>query len=87
MVVYLKDDDDEFEHLQDDDEFEGFDKERNVKGSGHEKPPDLKITKVSAIPSSSTIYELLKLKFSQYSSILTNYIISHCTTLQYNHNI
>ena len=30
---------------------------------------------------------LLKLKFSQYSSIHTNYIIPHCTTLQYNHNI
>ena len=29
----------------------------------------------------------LKLKFSQYSSIHTNYIIPHCTTLQYNHNI
>ena len=24
---------------------------------------------------------------SQYSSIHTNYIIPHCTTLQYNHNI
>ena len=30
---------------------------------------------------------MLKLKFSQYSSIHTNYIIPHCTTLQYNHNI
>ena len=30
---------------------------------------------------------LLKLKFSQYSSIHNNYIIPHCTTLQYNHNI
>ena len=29
---------------------------------------------------------ILKLKFSQYSSIHTNYIIPHCTTLQYNHN-
>ena len=29
----------------------------------------------------------LKLKFSQYSSIHTNYIIPHCTTLPYNHNI
>ena len=29
----------------------------------------------------------LKLKFSQYSSIHTNYIIPHCTTLQYNQNI
>ena len=29
----------------------------------------------------------LKLKFSQYPSIHTNYIISHCTTLQYIHNI
>ena len=29
----------------------------------------------------------LKLKFSQYPSIYTNYIISHCTTLQYNQNI
>ena len=29
----------------------------------------------------------LKLKFSQYSSIHINYIIPHCTTLQYNHNI
>ena len=26
----------------------------------------------------------LKLKFGQYSSIHTNYIIPHCTTLQYN---
>ena len=25
--------------------------------------------------------------FSQYPSIHTNYIIPHCTTLQYNHNI
>ena len=31
--------------------------------------------------------ETLKLTFSQYSSIHTNYIIHHCTTLQYNHNI
>ena len=31
--------------------------------------------------------QVLKLKFSQYSSIHTNYIIPHCTTLQYNHNI
>ena len=31
--------------------------------------------------------KVLKLKFSQYSSIHTNYIIPHCTTLQYNHNI
>ena len=46
MFIHSQDDDDEFEHLQDDDEFEGFDKERNVKGNGHEKPPDLKITKV-----------------------------------------
>ena len=29
----------------------------------------------------------LKLNFSQYQSIHTNYIISHCTTLRYNHNI
>ena len=29
---------------------------------------------------------LLKVKFRQYPSIHTNYIISHCTTLQYNHN-
>ncbi len=29
----------------------------------------------------------LKLKFSQYLSIHTNYIIPRCTTLQYNHNI
>ena len=28
----------------------------------------------------------LKVKFSQYSSIHTNYIIPHCTTLQHNHN-
>ena len=32
-------------------------------------------------------YMCLKLKFCQYSSIHTNYIIPHCTTLQYNHNI
>ena len=30
---------------------------------------------------------ILKLKCMQYPAILTNYIISHCTTLQYNHNI
>ena len=35
----------------------------------------------------SVIVKLLKLQFSQYSSIHTNYIIHHCTTLQYNHNI
>ena len=29
----------------------------------------------------------LKLKFRKYPSIHTNYIISHCTSLQYNHNI
>ena len=29
---------------------------------------------------------LLKLTFMQYPAIHTNYIISHCTTLQYNHN-
>ena len=29
----------------------------------------------------------LKLKLSKYSSMHTNYIIPHCTTLQYNHNI
>ena len=29
----------------------------------------------------------LKLTFMQYPAIHTNYIISHCTTLQYNHNI
>ena len=31
--------------------------------------------------------EMLKLNFSQYPSIHINYIISHCTTLWYNHNI
>ena len=30
---------------------------------------------------------LLKLKFRKYPSIHTNYIISHSTILQYNHNI
>ena len=29
----------------------------------------------------------LKLTFRKYPAIHTNYIISHCTTLQYNHNI
>ena len=29
----------------------------------------------------------LKLTFRQYPAIHTNYIISHCTTLQYDHNI
>ena len=29
----------------------------------------------------------LELTFTQYPAIHTNYIISHCTTLQYNHNI
>ena len=28
----------------------------------------------------------LKLTFRQYPAIHTNYILSHCTTLQYNHN-
>ena len=28
----------------------------------------------------------LKLTFMQYPEVHTNYIISHCTTLQYNHN-
>ena len=35
--------------------------------------------------NSSIIFK--NLKFSQYSSIHTNYIIPNCTTLQYNHNI
>ena len=39
------------------------------------------------IALTSVPFILLKLKFSQYSSIHTNYIIPHCTTLQYNHNI
>ena len=30
---------------------------------------------------------MLKLTFRRYPAIRTNYIISHCTTLQYNHNI
>ena len=30
---------------------------------------------------------LLKLTFRKYPAIHTNYIISHCTTLQNNHNI
>ena len=29
----------------------------------------------------------LKLTFWQYPAMHTNYIISHCSTLQYNHNI
>ena len=29
----------------------------------------------------------LKLTFRNYPAIHTNYIISHCTNLQYNHNI
>ena len=37
--------------------------------------------------SKSDLMECLKLKFSQYSSIHTNYIIPNCTTLKYNHNI
>ena len=32
-------------------------------------------------------WNIVKLNFSQYPSIHTNYIISHCTTLCYNHNI
>ena len=32
-------------------------------------------------------YQGVKLAFWQYPAIHTNYIISHCTTLQYNHNI
>ena len=34
-----------------------------------------------------TIRTLLKLKFVKYPAIHTNYIISHSTTLPYNHNI
>ena len=33
------------------------------------------------------IINILKLKFRKYPAIYTNYIISHSTTLQYNHNI
>ena len=33
------------------------------------------------------IRTLLKLKFVKYPAIHTNYIISHSTTLPYNHNI
>ena len=29
---------------------------------------------------------ILKVTFMQYPAVHTNYIISHCTTLQYNHN-
>ena len=29
----------------------------------------------------------LKLKSSQYPGYRTNYMVHHCTTLQYNHNI
>ena len=42
---------------------------------------------VNPRPSGHYAARRLKLKFSQYSSIHTNYIIPHCTTLQYNHNI
>ena len=33
------------------------------------------------------VAEILKLKFIKYPAIHTNYIISHSTTLPYNHNI
>jgi len=45
LVFFIKDDEEDFEHLHDEDEFEGFDKERTPIKS-HEQPPDLKITKV-----------------------------------------
>ena len=44
-----------------------------------------KVKNVSSVEMFKTSY--LKLNFSQYPSIHTNYIISHCTTLWYNHNI
>ena len=41
------------------------------------------------LPIVMTVYEytLLKLTFMKYPAIHTNYIISHSTTLPYNHNI
>ena len=38
--------------------------------------------KISIFPPLCT----LKITFMQYPAVHTNYIISHCTTLQYNHN-
>ena len=35
----------------------------------------------------NNLFRSLKLKFRKYPSIHTNYIISHATILQYNHNI
>ena len=55
----------------------------------HDSP--LSSSQGEGIPQSGNIrveaMSILKLNFSQYSSIHTNYIISHCTTLQYNQNI
>ena len=44
--------------------------------------------KTCGTSNESRVFSLsLKLKFNQYSSTHTDYIIPHCTTLQYNHNI
>ena len=40
-------DEDEFDHFHDENEFIGFDPDRSGKSKGQEKPPDLKINKVS----------------------------------------
>ena len=57
-------------------------------------PPPPTKTQATPVTGDSTLSTVapgrwcsLKLKFSQYSSIHTNYIIPHCTTLQYNHTI
>ena len=42
---------------------------------------------IHAITSVINLGSALTLTFRQYPAIHTNYIISHCTTLQYNHNI
>ena len=55
----------------------------------HDSP--LSSSQGEGIPHSGNIrveaMSILMLNFSQYSSIHTNYIIPHCTPLQYNQNI
>ena len=50
------------------------------RGEKYHKQSDYIKTRISSL-------DYLKLTFWQYPTIHTNYIMSHCTTLQYNHNI
>ena len=50
LLLYLQDEEDEFEHLSDDEEFEGFDPDYSA-SSKKQAPPDLKIAKVGCLCS------------------------------------